>query len=64
MAILRGGLCLSIRGISQHRKRGALMAHLLANNGKYEQQTASERVGYLTDSTVVVCCGSLFVTHL
>jgi hypothetical protein len=42
---------------------GALVAHLLANNGKYEQQAAVKREGYVIDISVVDCCGLLFLVH-
>ena len=62
MTIIRAVVVQEKGGVSVFR--GALVAHLLANNGKNEQQTAIERVGYLTDSTVVVCCSLSFGTHL
>jgi hypothetical protein len=38
---------------------GALVAHLLANNGSYPQLIASSESGYLHVFIAIVCCGWL-----
>jgi hypothetical protein len=40
------------------------MAHWLANNGSYPQQTASKGREYLIDLAIVVSCGLLFPQDL